>query len=169
MAAACFISNVLYGNKVLSSFELVRGYTPSILGSGQRAIPKELREAHDAMVARRLLSRMMKSKSSKSLYQGLKKGDKVFVLLPGGNRPRGRWVEQTVEDVRDDFSVVCGKGREAKTIAPEDVRTLPKSELAAKTIRVQHDVRKESQINSLQMNMKKMLRLKKTRALPRKK
>eukprot|EP00171_Calliarthron_tuberculosum_P006342 IDg6342t1 len=41
MAAACLISNVLYGNKMFSSFELARGYSPSILGREAKKIDPE--------------------------------------------------------------------------------------------------------------------------------
>ncbi len=57
LAEACFISNILYGSRVASSFELVRGYTPSLAGSGMRVLPDEVRKAHEEMVSRRLLAK----------------------------------------------------------------------------------------------------------------
>ncbi len=56
-------------------------------------------------------------------------GDKVLILVPGGNRPRGQWIEARVAAVREDGSVVCGTGRRARTVAREDVRTIPKNSL----------------------------------------
>ena len=68
MHAAVFSSNIVYGNRVASSFELVRGYTPSISGSGKMVLPKSIRDGHDEMQARRLLARILKSKASRQCY-----------------------------------------------------------------------------------------------------
>ena len=64
----------------------------------------------------------------------------MLVLLPGGRRKRGKWLDDKIVAVRDDGSIICGTDREKKTIAPEDVRALPNNELAAATVRAQHGV-----------------------------
>ena len=45
VSKANFIGNMLYGSKCASSFELARGYTPSIEGIGQVLLPREILEA----------------------------------------------------------------------------------------------------------------------------
>lgn len=46
MIMAAFSGDILYGNRFASSFELVRGYTPNIAGSGKVILPAVIREAH---------------------------------------------------------------------------------------------------------------------------
>lgn len=58
------ISNMLYGNRCASSFELARGYTPSIESSGQVVLPAEILEAQAEMEAKRVLSRAIKAKDT---------------------------------------------------------------------------------------------------------
>ena len=125
MSLAQFTSNILYGGKLLSAFEMVRGYTPSIEGSAQKQVPKEIWAAFQEMEARRLLARMLKSKSTKSLGSDIHVGEMVLCLIPGGKRPRGKWIEETVVEVPDEHSVVVGTGRKKKIIALEDVRKMP--------------------------------------------
>lgn len=142
LSNAHFTSNILYGSKLLSSFELVRGYTPSIEGTGKSAVPKFVIKAHKEMEARRLLARMLKSMPKKKRQVDVKVGEKILCLLPGGKRPRGLWTEEVVSEVPNEQAVVVGTGRNRKVIAIEDVRLLPKNDLASSTVRAQHDVAK---------------------------
>lgn len=45
---AQFTSYILYGNNVLSAFEISRGYTPSIEGTGKSSIPEAIVSAHNS-------------------------------------------------------------------------------------------------------------------------
>ncbi len=87
LAEAWFISNICYGSRVASSFELVRGYAPSLAGSRMRLLPDEVRKAHKKMVSRRLLANLLKARPSSVCSRRIRIGDDVLVLLPGGNRP----------------------------------------------------------------------------------
>lgn len=46
---AQFPGNILDGSKEMSLFELVRGYTPDLDGTGMNWVPKEFTEAHKEM------------------------------------------------------------------------------------------------------------------------
>jgi len=149
LVMAQFASNILYGNKMMSSFEMVRGYTPSVNGSGQKAIAPDVLRAHQEMTARRLLATMLKSKPDWKPENDLQVGQNVLILLPGGKRPRGKWEEMTITAIRDEYSITVGSGRKKRVIAREDVRTLPKSDLADEVVRAIHDVprKKDSEAN----------------------
>lgn len=95
LAMAQFSGNILYGGKELSSFEMVRGYTPSLEGTGTTWISEKLMNAYESMAARRLLARILKSKPGHRIDQALKVGQVVLALVPGGKRPRGQWKEYT--------------------------------------------------------------------------
>jgi len=144
LCLAQYTSNILYGNKELSAFEMVRGYTPSVEGSGQAFLPESVIDAHKAMEARRLIARMLKSKPNWKPDMEIKAGDLVLALIPGGKRPRGQWKEFEVAEVKDEHSVVVGKGRNARVIAMEDIRKLPDNELAGNVMRTQHGIWKRT-------------------------
>ena len=139
MTMAQFTSNILYGGKLLSSFEMVRGYTPGIEGTKQKQVPRKIWEAFQQMQARRLLARMAKSLPRKAKQEELSVGDAVLCLTPGGKRPRGEWVEQKIDSIPDPYSVIVGTGKNKKIIAREDVRKLPSNDLARTVVRAEHD------------------------------
>lgn len=140
LSLAVFTSNILYGGKMLSSFEQVRGFTPSLQGSDKKGVPQSVLTAHKEMEARRLLSRMLKSKSTKPYLTDFVVGQRVLVLIPGGKRPRGVWSEETITEAGEKHSIVVGNGRRRKVIAREDVRTLPTSDLGKTTVRAEHGI-----------------------------
>ena len=55
--------NMLYGNKELSSFEMVRGYTPTLVCLLQNPLSKVIVSSHDEQVARRELNLFRRSKN----------------------------------------------------------------------------------------------------------
>lgn len=58
---ASFLSNMFSGNKLLSSFELVRGYQPSVLSLPRSIVNQEILDAHKEQVATRKLQRLLHS------------------------------------------------------------------------------------------------------------
>ena len=114
----------------LPAFEQVRGCTPALEETERNPVRAEIKKAHEEMEARRLLARTLKSKPNQKQDMNFKIDDKVLCLLPGVKRSRGQWVEETVTEEPTERSVVIGKGKHKKVIAPEDVRTIPKSSLA---------------------------------------
>lgn len=154
LAIAQFSSNILYGSKELSSFELVRGYTPNVDGTGMNWIPKELIAAHEEMEARRLLSRILKSKPGHKVNDELMVGQIVLALVPGGKRPRGEWKVYTISQLRDEHSVVVGRGKRSRVIAREDIRTIPRDEMAANVVRAHAGVLKKKTVRGHERDVK---------------
>jgi len=144
LVIAQFSSNILYGSKVMSSFEMVRGYTPSVNGSGNVPIPQEVRDAQMEMSARRLLATMLRSKPNWKPEEDLQVGQVVLALIPGGKRPRGCWTEMEITEIKEEHSVIVGRGRKKRVIAREDIRTIPTNNLAADTLREIHGVSRRS-------------------------
>lgn len=46
LSRVAFLSNLFSGNRLLSSFELARGYSPSVFGIPTRHVSKDLLQAH---------------------------------------------------------------------------------------------------------------------------
>ena len=136
LAVACYISNIMYGNRTASSFELVRGYTPSVEGTGQKFLTQKFIDAYKAIEARRMIARIVKARPE-AIQPDIEIGEKVLVLLPGGSRRRGHWEEHQVNEVRKDGSVVIEEGRKTRIIAREDVRKFPANRLASAVLKAQ--------------------------------
>lgn len=63
MSSATHISNMLYGSKLLSSFELARGSTPTLRGLSQSKVSNNLQEAFEEQKARRALEALEKGRA----------------------------------------------------------------------------------------------------------
>ena len=121
----------MYGNQTASAFEMARGFTPVISGLSAQPLLDMVRVAYEETHARRLLSRIMKSRPSHNISRNIYEvGERVLVLVPGGSRKRGHWIETTVEVVTANGHIECGKGRHRRFIAEEDVRKIPITVLA---------------------------------------
>ena len=57
LSRATFLKNVLYGGKEASSFELARGFTPSLCGLRKSPLSKQALWSHQEQVARRALQK----------------------------------------------------------------------------------------------------------------
>ena len=66
------------------------------------------------------------------------------MLLSGGNRRHGSWVEVEEEEVREDSAIICQAGWEKKVVAPEDVRTIPSDTLSATAARASYGCQTQS-------------------------
>ena len=74
-ARAVFLSNLFSGSKLLSSFELARGYLPSVLGLPQVMITTEILQAYKEQIATRALQRLLSSHTPHNvLREALKPG-----------------------------------------------------------------------------------------------
>ena len=62
ISRATYLSNILYGSKSLSSFEMAREYTPAITGLPQIKLSEDIIEAYEEQGARRALSLLQRSK-----------------------------------------------------------------------------------------------------------
>lgn len=132
---ACFLSNCLHGSRILSSFELARGYTPSIVGNPAQKIPAEILHDHKRQTARRALHKLLRARNNKILTKNdVKTDDRVgyFYNSSKGNE-RAEWREGKVRRVGENMvEVATGKkGRDAK-VAYEDLRLIPSASTVEK-------------------------------------
>lgn len=78
VSKAAFLSNCLYGSKVMSAFELAKGYATSIVGNPSRKIPAEILNAHKQQAAILALNRLLKGRRVTHLMPGdINVGDDV--------------------------------------------------------------------------------------------
>ena len=128
---AIFLSNVLVGNQRASSFELVRGYTPSLIGSEMLKVPRTIIQAHKDLVAKRALNRILKTKAvTPTAPKILTPGTPIYghIELKKGYK---KWHPYTV--LKCDGHTVkvrAAKHGPAKLFALEDVRLQPTNSLA---------------------------------------
>ena len=110
LSLAELISNIMYGNQTASAFEMARGFIPVISELSAQPLPDMVRVAYEETHARRLPSRIMKSRPSHNISRDIYEvGERVLVLVPGGSRKRGHWIETTVEVVTADGHIECGR------------------------------------------------------------
>lgn len=67
LARATFLSNSFSGSSAMSAFELVRGYSPAILGAEPRLVSPELLEAYKDQQCMRALQRLINSRDPRSI------------------------------------------------------------------------------------------------------
>lgn len=131
VAKACFLSNCLHGTKVLSSFELARGYTPSIVGNPSRKVPSEILDVHKRQSAIRALNQLMRSRHTKLLTKmDINTGDDVayyYNSTKGNERPE--WRQGKVSRILDELvEINTGKKGPVARVAYEDLRIPPRDE-----------------------------------------
>ena len=69
LSRATFLSNMFSGPKTLSSFQLSKGYSPSILGMPSTKITNELLEAHKEQTAVRALQILLDTRNPRTVPQ----------------------------------------------------------------------------------------------------
>ena len=128
-----FLSNMFSGSKLLSSFELVRGYRPSVVGLPQTIVTQELLDAHKQQVATRRLQRLLHSRAHHSHQPDLfNPGDSVWVFYKTSKQNEAvEWIAATVIKAHLHFLEVrrSERGRPMR-VAYEDVRFKPTGPLA---------------------------------------
>ena len=75
LSRATFVSNVLYGSRKVSSFNLSRGYTPAIGGLPQTKVEEDLIRAYQEQTARRALMSVDCARTPKTLEKEQLKRD----------------------------------------------------------------------------------------------
>lgn len=131
IARATFFSNIFSGSTILSSFELVKGYSPSLLGIPTKVISQEILDAHKEQVATRAIQRLLKARSPNTpTAHMLPQGRKIYVFMKP-SRGTAVWTEAEVIDPRDHF-VVARRSRHGRPmkVAYEDIRLVPEHPLA---------------------------------------
>lgn len=62
LSQAVYLKNLMFGNKVMSSFEQRAMYQPNTLGEGQTPVSMELFKAHEEQVARRTFYKLLRQR-----------------------------------------------------------------------------------------------------------
>ena len=130
------ISNLLYGNDVMSTYELAHGTCPSVMGNQIISIPDELQEAHRELKAKRKLKKVLSSKSVQDIP--VHAGDIVDVFVKLENQKRGKWLrEKSVlsYDPKSRSISYAGKNGRMANAAIEDVRLSLSNDGLAKSIK----------------------------------
>ena len=128
------ISNDLYGSDVCSAQELAKGYTrPATVGSYPVIVPEDILQAHDNLLAKRKLTRILRSKTTSDIP--VKVDDIIQIFIREQKDKRGKWsVPKVILDFDRNSGTVAVPGKNGKTIkaAIEDVRpALPENTLAS--------------------------------------
>lgn len=116
VAKACFFANSLYGSKILSAFELARGYTPSVVGNPSRRVPTEILEAHTQQMAVRALNKLLRSKNTNLLNQSDIKihDDIVYFYNSSKGTEKAEWRSGKIHSIHDNL-VEVSTGKKGQT------------------------------------------------------
>lgn len=133
VARSSFLTNCIRGSKLLSAFQLVRGYRPSVSGIPSRVVSSEMVDAYISHEATRAINRAMSSrKPSEISSHALPAGTEVLVFFKTSaqNEPV-RWVRAKVTGTTD-HEVICRRSDKGAPmrVAYGDVRLLPTGTLA---------------------------------------
>lgn len=112
----------------MNSFQVARGYAPSIIVIPRQFVTQELLDAHIDREATRALERIMKAKTPDSINpERLPKGSQVFVYYKSSkqNEPN-EWIPATVSNVGDNI-VECRRKERGRpmTVGYNEIRLRP--------------------------------------------
>ena len=132
VARAVFLSNMFSGSSKMSSFELAKGYTPSIIGIPSSRVTPELLQAHREQAATRALQKLLHTKNPSVLQSSiLQPGDPVWVFYETSSKAKKReWVKSTVVKA-EQHRVLARRSTKGPPmrVAYEDIRIAPSSQL----------------------------------------
>lgn len=133
VARASMMTNVFHGSSVMSSFQLARGYAPSLAGVPSNVVPQELLDAQVQMSAARAVQRLLKAQNPPLTGRDtLPRGTLVWVYYNTSkqNEPVG-WVRAVVESAGEHV-VRCRRSKRGPPmmVAYEHIRLAPTGELA---------------------------------------
>lgn len=137
ISRTAFLSNMFSGNKLLSSFELVRGYSPSVLGIPRTLVTNALLQAHREQIATRTIQRLMSSRAPHVVRPDMfNPGDPVWVFYRTTKQnEKVGWIQATVVRTEDHYLIARRSRRgPPMRIAYEDVRFAPRSSLTAELL-----------------------------------
>lgn len=142
IARASFLTNLFRGSKVMSAFQLARGFTPSILGIPRAIVSGELLDAHVERESIRALERIMKSKSPETIDHGqLTPGTKIATFHKSSkqNEPN-QWISAVVVKA-DEHVITCRRRNKGPpmTVSHNDVRLMPSGDLTEELMRYENE------------------------------
>lgn len=128
LSRANLLANLFSGNRLLSSFELARGYRPSILGIPSTVVTADLLQAHKEQVAVRTLQRLLHSRAPNVIRPDLfNVGDDVWIYYRTSKQnEKDEWIRATVVKAEEHFLTARRSTRgPPMRVAYEDVRFAP--------------------------------------------
>ena len=129
---ATFLSNLFSGSRLLSSFELVRGYSPSVLGLPKTEVSEQLFQAHIEQTSTRALQRLIKSRVHETPPPHIfKPGAPVWICYNSSKQnEKSEWVLAKVVQAEQHFLLARKSTRgPPMRVAYEDVRIAPEGRL----------------------------------------
>lgn len=137
ISRTAFLSNLFSGNRLLSSFELVRGYSPSFVGTPARCVSEDLLQAHREQVATRTLQRLLHSRAPDVVRKDMfHPGDPVWIFYKTTKQnEKVEWVRATVVSAEDHILIARRSQRgPPMRVAYEDVCFAPRSQLTTELL-----------------------------------
>lgn len=127
------MTNLIFGRSKINSFQLARGYMPSIAGLPSKTLTQDRLEAHIQMTASRAIHKAAKSRMPKNFARSMiKEGDKIYVFYKPTNKSlKTEWITATVFNPKEHF-VECKRSQKGRPmrVAYEQVRIVPSNEIA---------------------------------------
>lgn len=115
----------------MSSFEMVRGYTPELMGMKQTPVSPQIANGHEEQTARRALAKFAESQQPRIISQdSIMKDDPIYFFRRGGKF--GKWEKAYVRSV-EPYAILLStnyshRGNPIRA-ALEDVRPKPMNTL----------------------------------------
>lgn len=138
LARASFITNMMRGSKIMSAFQMARGYMPSILGIPRSIVSEEILEAHIERESVRALERIMRSKSPDVIDPAqITPGTRVMVFHNSTKHTEpNEWVPAVVVSA-DEHIVTCRRSQRGPpmNVSHNDLRIMPSGELTDQLMR----------------------------------
>lgn len=136
LARSTFLSNCFAGSSTLSSFELSRGYTPSLIGHKKLYISEDLLTAHKQQAAVRALQRALRSRTPYTIQPHcLNNGDPVYYYFNTSSyAKKDEWRPGIIVETQGNFALISQDpptSANPSKIAYEDLRIRPRSTLTA--------------------------------------
>lgn len=105
VSRAIFLSNILSGNSILSSFQLVYVYQPAILGLSRSIYPENLLEAYKKLTTTRALQKILFSRNVISPPSTIFKEDEPIWVWYGSSKSnkQNEWVRAKVAKVHHHY------------------------------------------------------------------
>lgn len=132
LARAAFFSNMYSGSKVLSSFLLARGYSPSIVGIPATYVTRNLLAHHTYVMDTRALQRGTRSRAINAPQpRFFSPGHIIWAYhKTSDSGAKAEWIQTTVVSPEPQYLTRQSPHGRAMRIASKDVRIAPKGLLA---------------------------------------
>ena len=129
---AVFFSNIFAGSKLLSSFQLARGFAPSFLGMPSTVVSPTVFEAAKQQTAARALTRLLHSRAPSTVPPScLRPGTLVwFYYKSTKNNEKDEWRPGSIIYAAPHLAAVKTPSGRRSHVAYEDLRLRPTSTLA---------------------------------------